>query len=74
MHPTAQALLAELQEEALITRRVLDRVPEDRFTWRPHDKSMTLGQLALHIASIPGAIARLTALAPPLSVALACRR
>ena len=62
MSLTAQALVAELQEEAATTRRVLERVPEDQFSWRPHDKSMTLGQLALHIANIPGSIARLSAL------------
>jgi len=62
MLPAAQALIAELHEEAVTTRRVLERVPDDRLTWRPHDKSMTLGQLALHIASIPGAISRLSAL------------
>ena len=62
MLPAAHALVAELLEEAATTRRVLERVPEDRFDWQPHDKSMTLGQLALHIANIPGAISRLSAL------------
>ena len=52
---------AELAQEAAITSRVLARVPEDRLTWKPHPKSMTLGQLALHTATIPGAIAQLTA-------------
>jgi uncharacterized damage-inducible protein DinB len=62
MLPAAHALVAELLEEAATTRRVLERVPEHRFAWQPHDKSMTLGQLALHIAHIPGAISRLSAL------------
>ena len=62
MLPAAHALVAELLEEAATTRRVLERVPEDRFAWQPHSKSMTLGQLALHIANIPGAISRLSAL------------
>ena len=62
MLPAAHALVSELLEEAATTRRVLERVPEDRFAWQPHDKSMTLGQLALHIANIPGAISRLSAL------------
>lgn len=51
-------LLGELTEEAQATRRVLERVPADRLEWKPHTKSMTLGQLALHVAGLPGAIAR----------------
>ena len=50
-------LLQELEHESAATRRVLERVPQDRFDWKPHPKSMTLGQLALHVATIPGAIA-----------------
>ena len=57
--PTAaSAMLVEFREEVAITRRVLDRVPEDKLTWKPHPKSMTLGQLAGHIAAIPGRISR----------------
>jgi uncharacterized damage-inducible protein DinB len=52
-----EALLQELEQEAQTTRRVLERVPADRLGWKPHDKSMSLGQLALHVAVIPGAIA-----------------
>ena len=52
-----QALLGELEQEAQTTRRVLERVPGDRLGWKPHDKSMSLGQLALHVATIPGGIA-----------------
>ena len=48
-----QLLLGELEQEAQATRRVLQRVPEDKLSWRPHAKSSTLGQLALHIAQIP---------------------
>src|SRR5919197_1186798 len=55
----ADELLQELEQEAQTTRRVLERVPEDRLDWRPHEKSMTLGQLAWHVASLPGAIAQL---------------
>ena len=51
------ALLQELDQEAQTTRRVLERVPGDKLAWKPHDKSMSLGQLALHVASVPGAIA-----------------
>jgi len=53
-------LLQELKEEAQMTRRVLERVREDQLRWAPHEKSMTLGQLAMHVASIPGAIAELS--------------
>jgi uncharacterized damage-inducible protein DinB len=59
MHPTAEALAAEIRNEGHATRRVLERVPEDRLGWRPHPKSMSLGQLAQHIASLPGSISRL---------------
>jgi uncharacterized damage-inducible protein DinB len=55
------ALIDELHTEAATTRRVLERVPEAHLHWRPHPKSMSLGQLAMHIARIPGAIADLLA-------------
>lgn len=45
---------AEFREEAVTTRRVLERVPAEKLGWRPHAKSMSLGQLALHIAAVPG--------------------
>jgi len=51
------ALLQEIDQEAAITRRVLERVPDDRLTWKPHAKSMSLGKLAIHLASSPGSIA-----------------
>jgi uncharacterized damage-inducible protein DinB len=47
------ALLPEFDHEMATTRRLLGRVPEARFSWKPHDKSMTLGQLAGHLANIP---------------------
>ncbi|HZD31435.1 MAG TPA: DinB family protein [Candidatus Angelobacter sp.] len=53
------SMLCELREEVKTTRRILERVPSDKLAWRPHPKSMTLGQLAIHIASVPGAIATL---------------
>ncbi len=53
------SMLNELRQEAVTTRRVLERVPEDKLAWRPHPKSMTLGQLALHVASIPSGITSL---------------
>jgi uncharacterized damage-inducible protein DinB len=46
-------LLPEYDHEMGTTRRLLDRVPEDHFTWRPHEKSMTLGQLSGHLANLP---------------------
>jgi len=51
-----QALLKEFENEAGTTRRVLERVPTDKLTWKPHPKSMSLGTLALHVASSPGVI------------------
>ena len=59
-----QALLQELDQEAKTTRRVLERVPGDRLTWKPHDKSMSLGQLALHVATVPGAVAEMSRKSP----------
>ncbi len=49
--------LAELEEEAAITRRVLERVPEGRNDWTPHAKSMKLGYLAVLVATLPGWVA-----------------
>ncbi len=49
-------LLAELEKEAEVTRAFLESVPADKLDWRPHDKSMTLGELALHIASLPASM------------------
>ncbi|HEY4959397.1 MAG TPA: DinB family protein [Candidatus Limnocylindrales bacterium] len=54
-----EPMLGEFREEAGVTRRILERVPADKLTWRPHPKSMSLGQLAIHIATVPGAIATL---------------
>ena len=50
----AQLLLPDLADELEITRRVLARVPADRADWVPHDKSMSLGRLAAHLAELPG--------------------
>lgn len=55
----ASAMLAELTRESEATRRVLERVPEERLAWRPHPRSMSLGQLALHLARLPLGICRL---------------
>jgi uncharacterized protein YndB with AHSA1/START domain/uncharacterized damage-inducible protein DinB len=58
--PIAASLLQELTQEAATTRRVLERVPGDRLGWRPHPKSMSLGQLALHVATTPGGITQIS--------------
>jgi len=54
----AQVLLAEFEVQALITRKFLERLPEDKLTWKPHEKSMSAGQLAYHLASVPGGLVR----------------
>lgn len=48
-----ERLIAELTAEADATRRTIARVPEDRLAWKPHPKSMALGELALHLAQLP---------------------
>jgi uncharacterized damage-inducible protein DinB len=50
----AETFLMELAHEAAGARKALERVPEDKFDWQPHEKSMTAGRLAGHIAEIPG--------------------
>jgi uncharacterized damage-inducible protein DinB len=56
---TVSDIAEELEQEAEATRRVLERVPEAKLRWKPHPKSMTLGQLAMHVANLPGAIAEI---------------
>ena len=60
-----EGMLKELEEEAQTTRRVLERVPDDRLGGRPHQKARTLGQLALHVAMVPGGVAQLVSSPPP---------
>lgn len=55
-----QAMLQELEMEARTTRRVLERVPETSLAWKPAEKSMSMGQLALHIATTPGGVAQMS--------------
>ena len=57
----AEGLLQELEQEAQTTRRVLERVPNDQLAWRPHVKARTLGELAMHVAMVPGAVAEFVA-------------
>ncbi len=56
--PIAKEFLAEFEMQAPVTRRFLERLPESKLTWKPHEKSMTAGQLAFHIATVPGGIVR----------------
>lgn len=49
-----QSLLPEFEQEMASTRRELERIPEDKFSWKPHEKSMSIVRLSGHIAEIPG--------------------
>ena len=59
MWQSLSPMLHEFHRESATTRRVLDRVPADKLAWAPHTKSMTIGKLAGHIASVPGGITRI---------------
>lgn len=50
----AQSLIGEYQHEMANTRKALERVPDAHWTWKPHAKSMSMGELASHIVAIPG--------------------
>lgn len=50
----SEMLLPEYDQETAITRKFLERVPNDAFHWQPHEKSMTLGRLVGHLAEVPG--------------------
>ena len=49
----AQSLLIDFDTEAISTRRILERIPNDRGDWKPHEKSMPIGRLAMHVARLP---------------------
>jgi len=51
--PLNQALLPEFDHEMANTRKTLERVPEDKFAWKPHEKSFSMGGLATHLATLP---------------------
>lgn len=53
------ALIAELKHESSMTRKMLEKVPLEKKDWKPHEKSMTLGRLATHVAEIPHWISRI---------------
>jgi uncharacterized damage-inducible protein DinB len=46
-------LIKEMEQEAQTTRKMLERIPNDKFDWQPHEKSMTIRKLATHIAELP---------------------
>lgn len=49
-----QSLIQEIKHESASTRKMLERVPADKFDWRPHEKSMSLKSLATHVADLAG--------------------
>jgi len=52
--PIAQSLLPEFDQEMASTRKVLERVPGEKWNWKPHEKSGSLGWLAAHVGTVPG--------------------
>ncbi|MDW5267521.1 MULTISPECIES: DinB family protein [Acidobacteriaceae] len=54
----AESLFTEFETQAPITRMFLERLPENKLTWKPHERSMTAGQLALHLARVPEGVVR----------------
>src|SRR5689334_15841139 len=52
-----QTIIPELQHDAAMTRKMLEKVPFEQFSWKPHEKSTELGRLSIHIAELPGWIA-----------------
>jgi len=63
-----ESILQELEQEAQTTRRVLERVPDNHLAWRPHEKARTLGQLAMHVVTVPGTVAELAASPSPAQI------
>lgn len=61
-------LLQELDVEAQSTRRLLERVPGGQLSWRPHPTARTLGELAVHVATVPGTVADLAAQPSPAQI------
>ena len=48
----SNVLIAEMEQEASVARKCLERIPAEKFSWKPHEKSMTMGALASHIAEM----------------------
>lgn len=63
--PMNEVLVHELEMEAQTTRRLLERVPEGRLDWRPHPKARSLGELAMHVATVPASVAEVAARPSP---------
>jgi len=59
MRTVVEPIMNEFRDEVVITKRVLERIPGDKLAWKPHAKSMSLGQLGWHVATVPGGLARL---------------
>lgn len=55
--PVIALLVKELEQEAQTTRKMLERVPNDKYDWQPHEKSMTMKQLTTHLAELPAWVA-----------------
>jgi uncharacterized damage-inducible protein DinB len=55
----ADAILAEMDQEAETTKRLFNVIPDDKLGWRPHPKARSLGELAMHIATIPASVAEI---------------
>jgi len=56
----SQSLIPEFDHEMKTSRTLLERIPEDKLAWKPHEKSMTLGRLAGHIAELPSSASQKT--------------
>jgi uncharacterized damage-inducible protein DinB len=52
-HAIVDLAYCDPHRELTVTRKVLERLPEDKFSWKVHEKSMSLGRLAMHVATIP---------------------
>jgi uncharacterized damage-inducible protein DinB len=61
-----ESFIEELEQEAPVTRRVLERVTDEHLDWRPHPQGRSLGELALHVATVPGGVAELGASPSPV--------
>lgn len=61
MAQMVEAILSEFRDEAPATRRVLQRIPQDKLSWKPHPKSRSLGELGLHVANLFGLAEKIAA-------------